>query len=124
MIVYDGVHPLEGGIWRKKSRRDRRHGLPLENPLVFYPRRLAEMAVKLTHYWTTYRRYKAILNEVLNAPDRMTYTDLAISPPREDEFERLDLYHATAGGEAALARKRRDDVNRAHGSHDVLAGYP
>ena len=46
------------------------------------------------------------------APDRLTYTDLAIAPPRENELETLDLYHATSGGEAALARKRRDDAIR------------
>ena len=49
----------------------------------------------------------------LAAPDRWTYTDLAIAPPAADEFEALDLYHATRGGEAALARKRRDDAIRA-----------
>ena len=47
------------------------------------------------------------------APDRWTYTDLAIAPPLADEFDTLDLYHATSGGEAALARKRRDDAIRA-----------
>jgi hypothetical protein len=36
----------------------------------------------------------------------------AIAPPRDDEFEALDLYHATAGGEAALARMHRDDAIR------------
>jgi hypothetical protein len=46
------------------------------------------------------------------APNRWTYTDLAIAPPRDDEFEALDLYHATAGGEAALARMHRDDAIR------------
>src|SRR5262249_61929807 len=51
-------------------------------------------------------------NEVMNAPDRWTYTDLAITPPQADEFESLDLYHATSGGEAALARKRREDAIR------------
>ena len=30
-----------------------------------------------------------------------------------NEFEALDLYHATAGGEAALDRKRRDEAIRA-----------
>ena len=39
----------------------------------------------------------------------MTYSDVAIAPPERDEFEKLELYHATSGGEAALARKRRDD---------------
>jgi len=33
--------------------------------------------------------------------------------PERDEFERMELYHATSGGEAALARKRRDDTIRA-----------
>ena len=61
------------------------------------------------------RRLKAILDETLAAPDRWTYTDVAIAPPEQDEFERLSLYHETTGGEAALARKRRDDVIRAGG---------
>jgi hypothetical protein len=51
-----------------------------------------------------------ILKEVLNAPTA-TYTDLAIAPPR-DEFEQLSLYHATSGGEAALARKALGDSIR------------
>ena len=38
MIEEEGVHPLEGGAFRLKYRRDRRHGLPLESPFVFYPR--------------------------------------------------------------------------------------
>ena len=29
---------------------------------------------------------------------RSTHTDLSIAPSGEDEFDRLDLYHATAGG--------------------------
>ena len=53
-----------------------------------------------------------MLKQVLAAPDRWTYSDLAISPPREDELDTLDLYHATSGGEAALARKRRHDAIR------------
>ena len=41
-IRYDGVQPLEGGLFRRKCRTQRRPGLPRENPLVFYPRRLWE----------------------------------------------------------------------------------
>ena len=54
------------------------------------------------------------MKEVLAAPDRRTYSDLAIAHPGSDEFDRLDLYHATAGGEAALARKLREDRLRVH----------
>jgi hypothetical protein len=119
MIAFEGVHPLEGGAVRRKFRRDRRHGLPLENPLVFYPRNLRDTIFKAWGYWSVYRRANAILKDVLAAPDRWTYTDLAIAPPREDEFEALDLYHATDGGEAALERKYRDDTIRAGGHAPV-----
>jgi hypothetical protein len=113
MTMFEGVHPLEGGAFRRKSRRDRRQGLQVENPLVFYPRYLAEIVGKAWCYWSVYRNANAILKAVLAAPDRWDYTDLSIAPPREDEFESLDLYQATSGGEAALARKRRDDALRA-----------
>jgi hypothetical protein len=112
MILFEGVHPLEGGAVRLKYRRDRRHGLPLENPLLFYPRYWGGTAIKLAKYAAVYWRARRTFNEVMNAPDRWTYTDLAITPPQADEFESLDLYHATSGGEAALARKRREDAIR------------
>jgi hypothetical protein len=110
--AYEGVHPLEGGAFRRKSRRDRRSGMPRENPLLFYSRYFAETTVKAWHYLSAYRECKAILDEVKSAPDRWTYSDIAIAPPKEDQFETLDLYHATAGGEAALERKRRSDAIR------------
>jgi hypothetical protein len=84
----------------------------LENPVVFYSRRVAEIVLKAWRYWAVYRNCKAILKEVLAAPDRRTYSDLSIRPPREEEFDSFDLYQATSGGAAALARKRRDDVLR------------
>jgi Radical SAM superfamily len=110
---FEGVHPLEGGAFRLKFRTDRRPGLPRENPLVFYPRYFGETAVKLWHYLSVYRECKAILDEVLGAPDRWDYSDIAIAPPKDNEFQALDLYHATAGGEGALARMYRDDAIRA-----------
>jgi len=113
MITFEGVHPLEGGGLRLKFRRDRRYGMPLESRLGFYCRYFGGTALKAWRYWGVYRSSTAILKEVLTAPDRWTYTDLAISPSLQNEFQILDLYHATNGGEAALARKRRDDAIRA-----------
>jgi hypothetical protein len=95
--------------------------MALENPLVFYPKLAWETVVKLRQYWGVYSRSKRILKEVLAAPDRHAYTDLAIAPPLEDEFEALDLYHATSGGEAALARKRRDEDIRHHADEQAPA---
>ncbi len=113
MIDHEGVHPLEGGALRLKSRRDRRSGLPLESPLVFYPRYWGETAIKAVKYLRFFLRTRGLLKEALEAPDRYAYTDLAIAPPKEDEFEALELYHATSGGEAALDRKKLGDSIRA-----------
>ena len=119
MIIFENVHPLEGGAFRLKFRRDRRYGLKRESPFVFYPRFGFESVRKLWGYWRVYRQFNAMLDEALTAPDRWTYTDLAITPPKQDEFEALALYHETSGGEAALARKRREDAIREHNhAHD------
>ncbi|MEP7030715.1 MAG: radical SAM protein, partial [Pseudolabrys sp.] len=112
-ILYEGVHPLESGALRLKYRRDRRSGLKRENPIVFYAKYWGGTAVKAVKYLRVYLRCMAMLKAALAAPDRWTYTDLAIAPPEADEFDALELYHATAGGEAALARKYRDDAIRA-----------
>jgi hypothetical protein len=50
---------------------------------------------------------------VLQASDRGTYTDTAIEPLQADELDTLDLYHATSGGEAAVAKLRREARSRA-----------
>ena len=113
MIPFEGLHPLEGGLIRLKFRRDRRPGLPIESPFVFYPRCVAETVRKLYGYAQVYWRLHGIRRKVVAAPDRWTYTDVATAPPQESEFEALDLYHATRGGEAALARKQRADAIRA-----------
>jgi radical SAM superfamily enzyme YgiQ (UPF0313 family) len=113
MIEYEGVHPREGGAFRLKYRRDRRHGLKLESPLVFYPRYGYGIVTKAWHYLRFFLRVRKIMKEVLEAPDRSTYSDLAIEAPRDDEFEQLSLYNATSGGEAALKRKALGDSIRA-----------
>ena len=119
MILFEAVHPLEGGAFRLKFRRDRRHGMPIESRFVFYPRYLAETVVKAWRYLSVYRDAMRTLKQVLKAPDRWTYTDLAIAPPREDELDTLDLYNVTSGGEAAVARVRQEDAARAR--HAVAA---
>ena len=112
MIDHEGVHPLEGGAFRLKFRRDRRSSLKRESPFVFYPRYAAEIAVKAGKYLGFFLMTRRLLKQALDATDRWSYSDVAIEPPRDDEFEQLALYHATTGGEAALARMRLGDSIR------------
>ncbi len=112
MIDHEGVHPLEGGAFRLKYRQDRRSGRKLESPLVFYPRYWGGTALKAVKYLTFFLKTQSIIKAVLKAPDRYSYSDIAIEPPKDDEFEQLSLYHATTGGEAALMRKKIGDTIR------------
>ncbi|HET7714829.1 MAG TPA: radical SAM protein [Bauldia sp.] len=114
MIRYEGVHPLEGGALRLKYRRDRRSGMRRENPLVFYPRYVIGTARKAAGYLGVYLKTRKMLKRALASEDRWTFSDLAIAPPEADEFEALELYHATAGGEEELGRMRRAEAIRAH----------
>jgi hypothetical protein len=112
MITLEGVHPLEGGGFRLKFRRDRRYGLPRDNPLVLYAQYFGEIVSKAWRYWSIYRQHKTILKECLGAPDRWSYTDLAITPPREEELDSLELYKGTRGGEMPVVKKRNEDAAR------------
>ena len=84
--------------------------------MIFHARSLADIIVKAGGYLSVYRHARKILKETLAAPDRWTYQDVAIAPPEADEFDVLSLYRQTNGGEAAVTRKRRDDLLRAAAS--------
>jgi len=108
MIQCEGVHPLEGGYFRLKFRTDRRSGLPVESPLVFYPRYIWEVVAKHWAYvsstWRVYRIYK----KVKASPDRKTYSDVAIAPMNETSEQDLAMIRETRGGTEAVAKSARD----------------
>ncbi len=113
MFRVEGVHPLEGGFFRRKYRRDRRAGLPIEHPFVFYPRYAAEIVAKASRYcWMILQAYR-IYRRVERDPDKASYTDVAITPTNEAELETLAMFTQTSGGEAEVAKKHRADELRA-----------
>ena len=89
-IFIEKVHPLEAGIWRRKVRRQRRSGLPIENPLIFYPRRFVQHAVTLSKWALLYLKLARIHRKVMRDPNHKTYTDLSLEPVIDGEND-LDL---------------------------------
>ena len=72
------VHPLQGGFFRRKIRTQRRSGLPRENPLVFYPRRVWEVVdthVRLISFYLFLHRIRRRVER-----DPGPYTDAALTP--------------------------------------------
>jgi hypothetical protein len=113
MFEAENIHPLEGGIVRLKYRRDRRYGMPIEPVGVFHYKLLLETFKKLRIYarlaWQGWR----IGQKVLHDPKRHEYMDLALSPVVEEDLDKLALFAETAGGGAALSKRRGEDLARA-----------
>jgi hypothetical protein len=109
----ENLHPLEGGIIRRKHRRDRRTGLAVENPVVFYPRYAAETVTKAWHYGRMILATHRMYNRIMRDPSLRSYSDIAITPVDESELETLAMFTETSGGEAEVAKKHRADELRA-----------
>lgn len=77
---HEGLHPIEGGYLRRKRRRDRRPGLALENPLIFYPRRVWEELCKNIKLLSLTIKYNRFLTKVKNDPEAANYMDEALTP--------------------------------------------
>jgi hypothetical protein len=76
---FEKVHPLQCGLVRRKVRTTRRPGLPRENPLLFYARRVAEVVtttVGLAAYWLWLERLR---RRVARAPRAAADTDAALA---------------------------------------------
>ena len=107
MMQVEKVHPLQSGLVRLKHIDERRPGLPAESALAFYPRHIATTIannLKLAStIWWMYRLKRRIERD----PNRHRYTDLALTPVRDDDEETLDLLTKTAGAKAAIAHLKK-----------------
>jgi hypothetical protein len=105
-VVYERMHPLEGGLIRRKSRRDRRPGFPIEHPLIFYPRLVWEHIGKYSGAFAMHRRYRRILAAVMADPNPEQYTDAAMTPVAEGEEHTLELFTATVSAQEFVTKRR------------------
>ncbi len=90
-IIINKLHPLENGYMRRKVRTQRRPTFPLENPLVFYPKRLWEIIRDHGRFLKLVLQYANIRRRVKADPNRKQYTDLSLTPITIEEEEDLDL---------------------------------
>jgi hypothetical protein len=104
-MAIEGVHPLEGGWLRRKYRKDRRPGLPIESPFVFYPRYAWETASKAARFAALWLKYRRIGRRVEADPAGRAYQDLALTPVSEDEDD-LEIFHATESAKQAVAKAK------------------
>ncbi|MCH7778841.1 MAG: radical SAM protein, partial [Gemmatimonadetes bacterium] len=121
-MKYEKLHPLQSGLFRRKLRTTRRYGLPLESPLVFYPRRLWEILSTYLPFGWYWLRMQLLRKRIQNDPRAKEYTDLALTPVVEAEDEELELFAETGGGEAAVAKaKAKAAARRRHAARAAAA---
>jgi len=104
-INIEHIHPLEGGFLRKRVRRDRRPGLPIEPAWSFYPKYVGEIAGKLVAWTALYVKLRRIYLRIKKDPQRYAYTDLAMTPVKDDELETHALFN-TGAAQAYVARAK------------------
>jgi radical SAM superfamily enzyme YgiQ (UPF0313 family) len=105
-IHIEGIHPLEGGFVRRKSRRDRRPGRPIEPVWRFYPIYAAETVWKLYRWISLYAGLRKIYLAIKRDPRRQEYVDAALMPIAEDEIETHELFKTDAA-RAYVDQERR-----------------
>ncbi len=103
-VRIEGVHPLQFGILRRKARTQRRRGMPVLNPLVFYPWRIADFAKTLTRWLRLSWRYHRIMARILADPASLSYLDEALRP------------HSGEGEADQLVEMFADKIPNTHGA--------
>ncbi len=105
-VTIEKIHPLEGGYLRRKVRRDRRPGMPIENPFVFYPKYAAELIAKHVKIagivWRMSRTRRAIKRD----PKARLYRDLALTPVADEDLETLEMFQQNDATRAAAAKAK------------------
>jgi hypothetical protein len=105
-FALEKVHPLQGGYLRRKYRRDRRPGFRIENPFVFYPRYVVDLAWKHLRLAGAVWRFGRFRRTLKSDPKAAEYTDLALTPVIDDEFDSLEMFNATAAAKSAVVKIR------------------
>jgi radical SAM superfamily enzyme YgiQ (UPF0313 family) len=100
----EGVHPLQFGLVRRKVRTQRRDGMPIVNPFVFYPWRVFDFVEVAVQWLRLIRRYRRMMARIVADPVNSSYSDEALSP------------YTDAGEVGHLVEIFADKIPRTHGA--------
>ena len=108
--MLEGVHPYQGGYFRRMYRKDRRPGLPIESQFVFYPRYISSQIGKHFKLLKAVWRYRNFVNKLKKDPNKRNYMDLALTPVVDDEFDSFEMFSATAAAKTAVSKIRKTET--------------
>jgi len=96
------IHPLEAGLFRLRRRKDRRPGMAIENPFVFYPKYFWRFVFS---HWKAARvllKFHRVRKALDADPDAVDYTDRALAPVSERDLDELEMFSQTEAAKVAV----------------------
>jgi hypothetical protein len=103
-VAFEGVHPLQSGLLRRKSRRHRRYGSPREPLLTFGARRLREVFATYVPMLRLLWMIDRLRRRIERDPSNRLYSDLAIASSAGNV--ELELYETSDSARQAGIRAR------------------
>ena len=100
------IHPLQGGYLRRKYRRDRRPPMPIESPFIIYPRYAADLIYKHLKLGVAILRYGKFRKALKRDPNAANYTDTALTPVTEEDFDSFELFTVNDAAKSAVDKMR------------------
>jgi radical SAM superfamily enzyme YgiQ (UPF0313 family) len=106
-VPIEGVHPLQGGLLRRRYRLDRRPGMPIEPIWSFYPRYAAQLVTKTARQirmvaWLCWTKWRIETDQ-----KHIAYADQALTPVTDDEEETLALFTHSEAARKAVEHARK-----------------
>jgi hypothetical protein len=120
-IHLEKVHPLEGGVIRLKSRRDRRPGLKREPIWTFYPKYWVESGIKIYKLGRLYFRLRGIYKRIKADKKRFKYMDVALTPVTDHDTEDLEMFHTPSAPAFVAQEQRRQHAHEHKHEHAAVA---
>lgn len=103
---FERLHPLQGGLFRRKSRTQRRPEFPRESAVIHYPKRLWEIARTYVPASFFLARLLLIWWKVHRDPQKNEYQDLATTPVEDNLEEELALFEVTEAARTTVAKAK------------------
>jgi len=110
-VTIEKIHPLEGGYLRRKVRRDRRPGMPIEHPLLFYPKYVFDVLRKHVAIARIVWRIGVVRRAIKRDPNARSYRDQALTPVTDADYDDLEMFNVTASARAAADKTKQRLAN-------------
>ncbi|WP_428034086.1 B12-binding domain-containing radical SAM protein [Amphritea sp.] len=98
----NNIRSYDMGLIRRKDRNSRREGYETEPFFHFHFNHIYSSVKNLSIIIFEYYKLYKVMKRIHRDPQRLSYTDTAISWPDDNELEVLQLFTDTKGGKAAV----------------------